>query len=416
MDNGSTSFDTQQDSGVLMKEKTLLILSPDFPSEDNRYMGSLFVKQQLDCLKGFFSKVIVIVPVLFSAGLLPNDRYCHDYSYDNVSVYYPRCFFLPRSISLPLINNSRKFSFDTRFHAVQNLIADKDLRFDLIHAHFTWPSAYIATRLKEIYHVPVVATIHEDSGWLEEEILTSHKKVISSWEKSDALIRVNRKEISLLKGYNPSVFFVPNGYSCIFKPLDKSSCRIRLQIPEGKKVLFSVGDLIPRKGFSTLIDAMSIVIQKHPDILCYIGGQGSEMHSLHKQILNNHLEKTVFLLGSISEENLPIWMNCADLFICPSIQESFGIVQIEALACGIPVIASNNVGSKEIVISDTYGYLCNPSDSHSLAEAIFRGMDKEWDRDAILEYSKGYSWERVVKLILQIYSRLLTGEKTNNPK
>jgi len=402
-------------SEKVLGERTLLVISPDFPAQDNRYMGSLFVKNQLESLKHHFKHVIVIVPVLFSGGILPNDRYCHDYSYDNISVYYPRCFFFPRSVSLPLIKNSQKFSFDTRLSAVQNLIEKKHLQFDLIHAHFTWPSTYIATRLKEQYHIPVAATIHEDSGWLKEEIQDANQSLVDSWRNADALIRVNRQEIPLLKQYNDAVFFVPNGFSPLFKPMDTRTCRLQLQVSLEKPVLFSVGDLIPRKGFSYLIDALTIVRRQYPNIICYIGGHGPEEKNLRRQIRDNHLEDRVILLGSIPEDILPLWMNCADLYALPSLQESFGIVQIEALACGKPVIAARNAGSREIVVSDDIGVLCDPHDSDSLACALVQGLSRKWDHQKILAYSEKYSWEMVVKSILPIYIRIIRNNRTHDP-
>ena len=229
-------------------DKTLLVITPDYPDENNNYIGSIFVKNQLDYLKGFFRKIIVIAPVFYSGGLLPNDRYCHNYGYDNIEVYYPRCLFFPRRVVVPLIKNSHKLAFDTRLSAVLRLIRREHLEFDLIHAHFTWPSAAIAAALKETYNVPGVVTIHEDSGWLQEEMAMNNARLISAWQNADALIRVNKKEIPLLKKFNVNVFFVPNGFPMQFKPLEREECRTRLTIPQRKKVIFSLGDLIERKG------------------------------------------------------------------------------------------------------------------------------------------------------------------------
>jgi glycosyltransferase involved in cell wall biosynthesis len=394
-----------------MQNKTLLVITPDFPDEKNQYIGSIFVKNQLNSLKSYFKKIIVIAPVFFSGGLLPNDKYCKNYSYDNISVYYPRCFFFPRSVFIPLVKNANKLFFDTRLSAVKKLIEREDIKFDLIHAHFTWPSTYIAVRLKEQYHVPVVATIHEDSGWLNEEIGMNNIHIQCAWRNSDALIRVNRKEIPLLKKMNPLVFFVPNGFPVQYQPLDQKECRSRLQITKEKKVIFCLGDLIGRKGFSYLIDAMCILHEKYPDVLCYIGGKGPEEKNLLSQIHEKKMDHSITLLGFIPDPAIPLWMNSADLFVLPSLQESFGVVQIEALACGKPVIAARNVGSMEIIVSEDIGLLCEPADPASLANAIERGLTKQWNIQKILEYSKEYSWELVIKSMLPIYAHVLRDEK-----
>ena len=403
----------QSDPKNNLIDKTLLIITPDFPDKNNNYIGSIFVKNQLDSLKGYFKKIIVIAPVFYSGGIIPNDRYCENYTYDNITVYYPRCLFVPRCVSIPLINNSDKLFFDTRLSAVLNVIKRKHLEFDLIHAHFTWPSTYIAVNLKEKYHVPVVATIHEDSGWLQEEIAMNNTRLMSAWQNADALIRVNQKEIPLLKKFNDRVFFVPNGFPPQFKPLDKEECRSRLNIPHGKKVIFCLGDLIERKGFAFLIDAMGSIHDKRDDVICFIGGKGSEEKNLIYQIHEKKMDDSIILLGFIPDPTVPIWMNSADLFVLPSILESFGIVQIEALACGIPVIATNNVGSREIIESDDIGLFCESANSESLAGAIVSGLNKPWNAQKILDYSKQFSWEMVVKSIIPIYSQILRDKKTH---
>jgi len=401
----------QLDPEYDLADRTLLIITPDFPDKDNHYIGSIFVKNQLDSLKEYFKKIIVIAPVFFSAGIIPNDRYCENYSYDNITVYYPRCLFFPRCVSIPLIKNSDKLFFDTRLSAVFNLINREHLEFDLIHAHFTWPSAYIAVNLKEKYHVPVVATIHEDSGWLQEEISMDNARLTSAWQKADVLIRVNQQEIPLLKKFNANVVFVPNGFPPQFEPLDKEECRSRLNIPPGKKVIFSLGDLIERKGFVFLIDAMASIREKRDDVICFIGGKGSEEKKLIGLIHEKKMDDIIKLPGFIPDSMVPLWMNSADLFVLPSLHESFGIVQIEALACGTPVIASNNVGSREIIGSEDVGLLCEPTNAGSLADVIVTGLDKSWDTRKILGYSRQFSWDVVVKSILPIYSQILRTEK-----
>jgi len=394
-----------------LSDLTLLVITPDYPDENNKYIGSIFVKNQVDSLKQYFRKIIVIAPVFYSGGILPNDRHCRNYRTDNVDVYFPRCLFFPRSLGVPLVKNSHKLSFDTRLSAVLKLIRREHLEFDLVHAHFTWPSASIAASLKETFHVPVVATIHEDSGWLEEEIGMNNARLISAWQNADALIRVNREELPLLKKYNSNVFFVPNGFPMQFQPLDRVECRSRLGISPGKKVIFCLGDLIERKGFGYLVDAMAGIRSRRDDVICVIGGKGPEEKNLIRQIHEHNLDDCVRLAGFIPGPMVPVWMNAADLFVLSSLHESFGIVQIEALACGTPVISTDTVGSREIITSDNIGLFCKPADAASLDDAITRGLEKSWDNQKILEYSRQFSWDTVVKSIIPIYLQVLRAGK-----
>ena len=383
------------------------MLTPDFPDEHHRYIGSSFVKNQLEPLKPFFKKIVVICPVPFCFGLNPSDRYCSDYQYDNVNVYFPRCFFLPRNWRIPFLTNRQKMRFDSRYHAIRQLIRKKNIRFDLIHAHFTWPSAYIAVRLKEEFHVPVIATIHEDSAWLDEEIHMDQPLLVRTWRNCDVLIRVNKQEIPVLSQSNNRTIFVPNGFGPEFHPMDKQECRRFLNLPAHSKIVFGLAPLIERKGFSYLIGAMKQVIKKDPSVICYIGGSGPEKNSLMNQIQQKGLEKYVFLPGFLAEDQIVRWMNSADVFVLPSLQESFGIVQIEALACGTPVVAARNAGSGEVIISEDLGILCDPGNAESLAGAILRGLERSWDTAKILEYAQRYRWDFIAEDLLRVYETVL---------
>lgn len=99
-------------------------------------------------------------------------------------------------------------------------------------------------------------------------------------------------------------------------------------------------------------------------------------------------------------------MNACDLFVLPSLRESFGVVQIEAMACGKPVVATRNGGSEEVVISDKYGLLVEPTDPKVLTEKILTALDRKWDREAILAYAERYTWEKIAKEIMGVYAKL----------
>ena len=100
-------------------------------------------------------------------------------------------------------------------------------------------------------------------------------------------------------------------------------------------------------------------------------------------------------------------MNACDLFVLPSLSESFGVVQVEAMACGKPVVATRNGGSEEVITSDDYGLLVEPGDPDDLAEKILVGLDREWDREVILAYAERYTWENVAKEIVGVYEQVL---------
>jgi teichuronic acid biosynthesis glycosyltransferase TuaC len=388
-----------------MKDKNLLVIVPDYPDEKNKMLGSLFVKEQLAYISDYFNNVYVIAPVLNAFGMTAQSNYCKNYKYGNINVYFPRCWFYPRAVQLFPISNSTKLSFDNRYSVIRKVIIDNNLKFDLIHSHMTFPATYAACKLKEEYHTPVVATIHEDSGWLKEEMDMNNEKINYAWRNADMLIRVNKTEIPLLKQYNDNVKFVPNGFTETYMPLNQLLCRDLLNLEINQKFVFTYGSMDERKGFQTLIEAMSYI--KDSNIKCYISGSGGYKSSLNNMIIGFGLEDKVKLLNFMSDTALCNWINASDLFIFPSLRESFGITQVNALACGSPVIASTNVGSNEI-ICPACGELYSVGDAKDLANKIVQNIDKHWDHKGIRNYAElHYSWKGISNQLINLYKELV---------
>jgi len=389
-------------------EKKLLVISPGYPDQYGNSAIACFVRDQVNAIKRYFNEIIVISPILSTFGMTAQDKFCHDYQHDNVKVYFPRCFFIPRRLNLPISFNNR-YGIDNRLNIVCNLIKENKIQYDIIHAHFTLPSGHIGSALKQMTNKPLIVTIHENGWWFQEELNSNNSKIHDTWKNADILLRVNNHEVEYLKKFNPNSFSIKNGYDKRFFPLNKEACKKRLQLPENKKIIFSLGQLIERKGFHYLIDAMRIITSQRDDIACYIGGSGELRKKLEKKIQEYNLESCVHLCGFICDDNIPLWMNACDVFVLPSLSESFGIVQIEAMACGTPVVATINGGSEEIVISNEFGFLCNTEDSKCLAEYIINTLEKEWDHERIVQYAQIFSWENCAKDLLAIYVTGLNG-------
>lgn len=383
-----------------LKEKTLLILTSSYPNEDESYIGGSFVKYQVAELKQYFKKIIIISTVLRSFGYSKKDKLCKDYSYDNVDVNFPRCFYIP-------IFWSSKILIDNRLHVVERYIEEHHLDFDLIHAHFTWPSGYIGVRLKEKYKKPVITTVHENCDWFEQEISMDHPLIKAAWSGADGLIRVNRKDVPALQRYNKQVYAIPNGFSQAFYHIDIGAARRRLRLSGDTKIIFTLGNLIKRKGFNYLIDAMEQICHKRGDAICYIGGGGPERESLQGQIDRLHIGEKVRLIGSVPGNQLNLWMNACDLFVLPSLNEGNPAVMFEALGCGKPVVGTKVGGVPEVIISEDYGLLVDPANSEDLTEKILQVLDQESNRERILSYAGQFAWENIAKEIVGVYMQVL---------
>lgn len=386
-------------------EKRLLIVTPVYPNEEGSYQGGVFVKDQVDVLKQHFREVIVIAPVLRSFGLLPEDAFCSDYRYGNVRVYYPRSVYIP----WPLY---RRFGlgplyYDTRCRAVERLIRQEQIEFDLVHTHFTWPSADIGRHLKEQYGVPVVVTAHGYDAYelpFLNEIWEGRVRTVLN--AADAIITVSRKNEECIRslGVTKPVHVIPNGFrSDLFYPRDQAECRRVLGLPLDRKILLAVGNLVEVKGHRYLVEAMAEVVKERQDVLCVIVGSGPLKGRLEGQVRTFGLGEHVRFVGGRPHEEIPVWMNACDAFVLPSLRESFGIVQIEAMACGKPVVATRNGGSEDILTSEETGYLVESAHLHSLAEKVNATLKKNWNDIFIAEYARSYTWTTVSTKISSLY-------------
>lgn len=375
----------------MMEDKNLLIISPHYVT---------FVKDQVEELAKYFNEIYVISPEPYGRDNLKDLANLPE----NVKVYFPKFFHLP-------INYFRRKLGDNFFKAALRVIKREKLEFDLIHAHFTWPSGYGGAGLKEKYNVPLVVTTHG----LHITRLENLKKrnAIYVWNSADVIINVSRKCVELLKNLGipeSKLWYIPNGVNIDkFYPMDIYTIRTRLGIPTNKKVIVSVGNLVEKKGYIYLIKTAKELLNIKKDFVIYIVGGGPLHNSLRNEIQKLGLQEHVKLVGPKPHEEIPLWMNAADLFVLPSLVENFGVVNIEAMACGKPVVSTYNGGSEEIITSEDYGLLCPPADPECLAEKILIALEKEWDREKIRKYAEKFKWENIAEQILGVY-RTIMGE------
>ena len=175
----------------------------------------------------------------------------------------------------------------------------------------------------------------------------------------------------------------------------------------GRKPIDISGIQIEIKGQEHLIIAMKNIVKTRKDVLCLIGGSGPLKKKLQKQINHLDLQDFVKIIGFVPDNILPIYMNACDVFVLPSMKESFGIVQIEAMACGKPIVATYNGGSEEIITSEDYGLLCKPANSDELTDNILISLDKKWDKGEIIKYADQFTWQKITDKIIILYNKIL---------
>ncbi|MCM8808229.1 MAG: glycosyltransferase family 4 protein, partial [Candidatus Omnitrophica bacterium] len=301
---------------------------------------------------------------------------------------------------------------DKLFKIFDRYIQKNRLEFDIIHAHFAWPQGYVAIKLGEKYGYPVVITGHghdvydlpfRSDKWfkLVQLVLFKAKKIITV-SKSNFEIIVEKINIDPKK-----VFVIPNGFSGNFNIVDRFLTRKKLNLPTQKRILLNVANLVPIKGHKYLIEAMKIVSRKRDDAICVIVGDGPLKSELEKLTIKEGLEKRIIFTGAKPHEEIPFWMNAADIFVLPSLSEGNPTVMFEALGVGLPFVGTAVGGVPEIITSEDYGLLCKPGDAKDLAEKILIALEKEWDREKIRKYAEQFTWDNIAKRVVKVYERII---------
>lgn len=193
-----------------------------------------------------------------------------------------------------------------------------------------------------------------------------------------------------------------------FKPLKKSEkekVREELKLPASEPLIIYVGRFVKQKGINYLFEAFKR-ISKEKGINLLMIGKGPEFE-FFKAASRRMKVKMIY---NAPEEKLPLYFACADVCVVPSLWEPFGLVAVEAMACGLPVIASNVGGLREIIEKDC-GVLVKPADSNALADEIVEMLRNEDKRKKMgmngrKRAEKYFSWETVTKKLYNFYQKL----------
>lgn len=198
--------------------------------------------------------------------------------------------------------------------------------------------------------------------------------------------------------------------------VDKYTARKKIGLSKEKFLLFTVRDLEPRMGLENLIYAMKEIVESVKDIYLIIGGEGELKEKLAKLIIKLNLSDFVKLYDFIPEEDLPFYYQSADFFILPTRElEGFGLVTVEAMACGTPVLGTPVGGTKEILGKFNSGFLFKNTTPESMAELIlekyryYKNKPEEYKKLSQLcrgFIEENYSWERNIHETEVLFARL----------
>jgi D-inositol-3-phosphate glycosyltransferase len=312
--------------------------------------------------------------------------------------------------------------------SIQKRILAEELQYDVVFTNY-WFSGVIGLKLAKLHNIPLTHVYHSIGQIKYETLKEVHPEEVDDklfeirnmWEKriaqrASSVITtspVEQDDIVRLFGVpKEKVVLIPVGVDTnLFKPRSQRWCRSKLKLSPEQKLVLYVGRLEWRKGVATLIRAMK---QLPENTELYIVGGGSvkatrELDSAERTRLQDiakelGIARRVHFLGAKPQAKLALYYGAADVCAVPSYYEPFGIVPIEAMSCGTPVVASNTGGMKYTVREGRTGHLAPPNNAAALAEklsqAIERGKDAyaEAAREHVLQY---FSWPKIAESISQ---------------
>lgn len=297
--------------------------------------------------------------------------------------------------------------------------------FDLIHAH-DWLMALSAFHFKHEYKWPLLATIHatergRSGGQVHDPVsgAIDHfewQLCYEAWRvivTSRYMARQLQEFFQLPRG---KIDIVPNGIDLsAYRSVDAGSLvHFRRRFArDGEAIVFFVGRLVHEKGVQTLVQAAPRVLSEFPNVRFVIAGRGPMHAQLQSLALQLGVAKHFNFVGFVSDEDRDRLYQVADVAVFPSLYEPFGIVALEAMAAGTPVVASDTGGLAEVVDARETGLVHGPGDPESLAEAlryILRYPDEAavWARNAQRKVHTLFSWDNVARETLRVYERIVS--------
>ena len=329
-----------------------------------------------------------------------------------ITVDHPRFFSVPGAFK----------SLDGLFMALGCLPRmwqlKRQQRLDIIDAHFAYPDGYAATLLGRWLRVPVTITMrgteirHLQDSALKPRVQAALSRASRVFSVSDSL-----RQVALSCGIaSAKLQVVGNGVDIAkFSPQPQARAREALGIPLQAKVIVTVGGLVERKGFHRVIAAMPALLKKFPG-LCYliIGGpspEGDWTQQLKQQVSELQLDGAVRFLGPMAADQLSQPLSAADVFVLSTRNEGWANVLLEAMACGLPVVATDVGGNREVVSSPDLGVIVPFDDPESLVNAIAESLDTKWDQVAIRAYAQANTWDSRVATLVQEFRALAQGSR-----
>jgi D-inositol-3-phosphate glycosyltransferase len=325
---------------------------------------------------------------------------------------------------------------------VEQYVNDEGLRYDLIHSHY-WLSAEVARTLAPRWGVPRIQMFHtlglvkrevmdEDIDGESDVRVTIEKRAVRESAAVTAASEIEVAELVDLYGADPAkLHIIPCGVDLnVFRPMRQSDAREALGRDQCERIVLFVGRIEQIKGIDVLLRALGLLFFRHPELrndlcLLVVGGaldpnddspEIEKIEELQRLVHQHRMEANVSFVGSMDQQRLALFYAAADVCAVPSLTESFGLVALEAMACGTPVVGTRVGGLQTLIEHGDSGLLVPAGDYQALAESMAKVLTDHRLRMHLAHGARSraehYSWGSVGDRVEALYAKILAGEKT----
>lgn len=300
-------------------------------------------------------------------------------------------------------------------------IINEQGKFDVIHAH-DWLVAYSAKTLKESYKIPIVTTIHATESGRNSGIHDEVQRYIndSEWlltyESTEVIVNSNfmKNDLQRLFGLPyEKINVIPNGISLNnFSGVEKDYDFRRKYAMDNEKIILYVGRLVYEKGIQHLIGAMPKILANYHDAKLVICGKGGMIDELRQETRNLGIENKVYFAGYCDSKTVQKMYKCADMAVFPSTYEPFGIVALEAMLAGIPIVVSDVGGLNEIVEHGVTGMKSYAGNSNSISDSVLSllfdaKLCDNVSKNAVKKVKELYNWNKIAQDTHYVYEQAI---------
>jgi D-inositol-3-phosphate glycosyltransferase len=326
---------------------------------------------------------------------------------------------------------------------IQEFAQSKGISYDLIHSHY-WMSGVAAMDLKKAWGVPNIHMFHT-LGLMKNRVAQSPQEMEGEYridgerqvmQAADRIVAATTAEFAqllwLYQADENKIVIIPPGVDIRrFYPIPPDEAKEYIGVPPCGHMLLFVGRIEPLKGLDVLLDAICIMQQdewtkENPVCLAVIGGDPDENDEVSDNLEMSRikalaekagLSELVTFLGKKSQESLPYYYSAAEAVVVPSHYESFGMVALEAMACGTPVVASQVGGLAYLVQDGLTGYTVPVDEPAELASRLTTLLQDTHLRDQMgkraEQVAQEYAWEKIANRLLTVYESLVVKSATN---